>query len=459
MTAPDEQPPRWTQHVWLHLDLDAFFAQVEVLDDPTLAGTPVLVGGRSGRGVVSTASYAARKYGAHSGMPMSQALRLCPHATVLPVRGERYRECSERVFDVCRAFSDRLHVVGCDEAYLDLSGLERWASHLTQHSALPDEAYARAPASARPGPGVDWGAHLAVALRHAVREATRLSCSVGVAPNRFLAKIASDHRKPGGVTVVHEHEAEDFVASLPLRALRGVGPATEDKLRARGFDTGADLVRLPRDEAETLLGEFGAHLWDSAHAKAPASAPRAGFGFGEESLRDRKSISHERTFSEDVSDLDTLRAALSELTARSAYRLRTLGLSAACVTTKVRFGDFTTIQRDHTLSVGADAIDRSSSDLDFFPVAERLMRELLRTRTDQDRLDAGVCAPVRLIGMKLSRFADPGGRQLRLGEEPDIDRHTDLLKAADAVRNKLGYGALRTGSAIGGERRKKRDTE
>ncbi|GAB4546021.1 MAG: DNA polymerase IV [Phycisphaerales bacterium] len=390
-------------------------------------------------------------------MPMSTALRLCPQAIVRPVRFGVYRGLSEQVFDVCREFSDRLHIVGCDEAYLDLSGLERWATTHAHTHPLPDDAYTKAPAGARPNASapVDWPAYIACALRHAVRERTRLSCSVGVAPNRFLAKIASDHRKPGGVTVVHPDSAHDFVASLPLRALRGVGPKTEAHLRARGFSTGADLVSLSREDVERDLGEFGVHLWDSAHGAPPASAPRAGFGFGEGLSRDRKSISHERTFDADVSDLATLRAALNELTGKTAYKLRTLGLSAACVTTKLRFADFSTLQRDRTLSVGPSAIDRSHSDLDFFPVADALLRELLRTRAEESRLELGDTPPVRLIGVKLSRLGDAGGRQLRLGEEPEVQRHEHLLKAADAVRQKLGYGALRTGASLGGERKKK----
>lgn len=451
----NRSPSPWGDHVWLHLDLDAFFAQVEVLEDPSLEGLPLIVGGRAGRGVVSTASYAARVFGIRSGMPMSTALRLCPQAIVKPVRFGTYRALSERVFEACRSFSDRLHVVGCDEAYLNLSGLERWATARARADDLPEEAYVKAPIGARPGLSLDWPAHLACALRHEVKQRTDLSCSVGVAPNRFLAKIASEHRKPGGVTVVHRDEAPAFVATLPISALRGVGPKTEDKLHARGLRTGADLVRMTRDEASDLLGEFGLHLWDNAHGAPPESAPRAGFGYGEEGHRDRKSISHERTFGEDVTDLDTLRATLSELTARCAYKLRTLGLSSACVTTKLRWSDFSTLQRDHTLTVGPGAIDRSDSDLDFFPVADKLLEELLRARTPEHRLHAGETAPVRLIGVKLSRFSDPGGRQLLLGEDAENEKRTGLLKAADAVRDKLGYDALRTGAALDGARRKR----
>ncbi len=460
---------RWPDRVWLHVDLDAFFAQVEEIDNPRLAGVPLIVGGSRksdgsvGRGVVSTCNYPAREFGVRSGMALATALRLCPRAELVPVRFDRYRAFSERTMEVVHRFSPACHVVGCDEAYLELDGLERWATHHAADHPLDGPDLHKAPSTAlgtaSTNPDFDWASYCAAALRRSVRTEAGLSCSVGVGPNRFLAKIASDHNKPGGVTVVTPAHASAFVAGLPLRDLRGVGPATAERLAARGIRSGRDLVERTRDEIEALASEFGVGLWEAAHGAASTSRPRAGVGSGDRSQR--KSISQERTFSDDVTDRAELRATLARLTAKCAYTLRERGLSAACVTTKLRFADFTTLQRDAALSrPDAGAIGRSSDDRDFFPIAERMLDELLSTRTPEHRLKQGVVAPVRLVGVKLSRFGESGGRQMLLGEAEQIEQRTGATRAADAVRKKLGAAAVQPASALAPKKRapKKRGT-
>lgn len=421
-------PPRvaWPGPAWAHLDLDAFFAQVEVLDDPSLRGKPVIVGARRrpdgtiGRGVASTANYEARKYGVRSAMPLATCLRLCPHGIYLPGRFDRYHELSRRVMEVAAGFASAVHIGGIDEAYLDLAGLERWAG------ALP-------PA---PGDGVDdnWPARLALALKAAVRTATGLTCSVGVAPNRFLAKIASDFRKPDGMTAVHPARVREFVGPLAIEKLRGVGAVTAERLRLLGYTTGGELIRDDRAHVEQLLGEWGAHLFDLCHG-APQDAPEEA---------ERKSISHETTFPENISDRAVLIATLSDLAARLAWKLRTKGLRAGCVGLKLRDADFHTVTRDRSLTDhrGGESAPIGFTDLesDIFAVATSLLRRELSDRSL-------AAAPVRLIGIRLSHLTTEGHRQLTLGEVEAFDRRDAIARAADAVRAKLGYGAIRPARA------------
>ncbi len=294
-----------------------------------------------------------------------------------------------------------------------------------------------------PGVERDWPGLLACLVRRAVREATGLTCSLGVGPNRFLSKIASDMRKPAGVTVVHRDDAQAFVSGLGVQKLRGVGPVMAEKLRARGIATGADLLALGRDGAGEVLGEFGAGLYAACVGEPPIGPVRAGFGYGEGEAGvevGRKSISHERTFSEDVRSRAHLHASMASLVAKTAFELRAKGLSAGCVTVRVRLSDFSTHQRDEGL--GACGVVRSDLDADFLEVAHRLLNELLDRHGK-----GGPCPAVRLIGCKLSRLATGGGRQLRLGET-DIEQRSGVLKVADAIRRKHGFDAVRSGAAL-----------
>ncbi len=418
MSAASEPTVAWPGPVWGHLDLDAFFAQVEEMDDPSLRGKPVIVGGRRrpdgsvGRGVASTANYEARKYGVRSAMPLATAIRLCPHAILLPGRFERYHELSDKMMETVEGFAAQVHSRGIDEAYLDLRGLERWAGALPRAQNAPIDC---------------WPARVGEAVKRAVFDATGLTCSVGVAPNRFLAKIASDFNKPNGLTVVHPDVVREFVGPLPIEKLRGVGAATADRLRRLGYTTGAELIRDDRAHVEQLLGEWGAHMFDLCLG-APQDEP----GDAE-----RKSISHETTFPQDIADRAVLIATLADLAARLAWKLRTKGLRAGCVGLKLRYTDFHTLTRDRSLADhSSGSIGFTDQESDILGIASALLRTELADRSLASR-------PVRLIGIRLSNLSTDGHRQLRLGEVDAFDRRDAIAKAADVVRAKMGYASIR----------------
>jgi DNA polymerase-4 len=349
----------------LHCDMDSFFAAVEMRDDPSLRGKPVVVGGDPrGRGVVAAASYEVRKYGVHSAMPAARAIQLCPHAVFLKPDFRRYREESGEIFEIFRRFTPLVQPVSIDEAYLDV----------TEHLA-------------------PWGSATRVAqeIRRRVREERRLTVSIGVAPNKLVAKIASDFHKPDGLTVVHPHKVEAFLAQLPVRKLRGVGPRTEEALAELGIETVEDLRRFSRDELTRRFGRHGGILYEFAR------------GIDERAVvthRERKSLGHENTYREDLRGLDRMDAEMDRFADEVARGLRQRELLASTFTVKVRYGDFTTVTRSKTLPA---------------PTAEagtiaRVARELLR-KTDAPRL------PVRLLGVTASGLSgDDAERQLWLFE-------------------------------------------
>lgn len=402
-----------------HVDLDCFFAQVESLDDPSLRGKPVIVGGERhedgsvGRGVVTTSSYEARAFGVRTAMPLARAHALCPHAIFRRGRFDRYRQLSQRVFEVCESMCPDVRPVGIDEAYLDFSGLERWTHRQRTPLALP----------------MHWSERLARLVQERVRDETGLTLSVGVGPNRFLAKIASGINKPAGICVVRAHEAEDFVARLPIRALRGVGPAAERRLARLGVRTGADIVRRPRSEISALLGEFGEHLYDHAH----------GMGGSELPAHDtRRSISRDTTFRNDVpiapDGVASMRSALAYLTAKAVDTLRRSDLTCGCVGVRVRDSSFRTLQREQSLAT--IGVRRSSDEVEISDLASSLFDELL------DRHRSSGAGAIRLVGVKLSLLSEIRDRQLLLGSEEVETRRDRLGTATDAVRTRLGAAAI-----------------
>ncbi|HET9675662.1 MAG TPA: DNA polymerase IV [Gaiellaceae bacterium] len=302
-----------------HVDLDAFFAAVEELDDPSLRAKPLVVGGDPyGRGVVATANYAARRFGIHSAMSCAEALRRCPTAIFLRPRHARYREVSRSVWGTIRELAPVVEQTGIDEGYLDL----------TEQAA--DFLAARA---------------LAEAIQTAVRGTTDLTCSLGIGNAKVVAKIASDQRKPGGVTVVPAGKEAAFLAPLDIRKLPGVGPRAAERLRPAGVETVGRLATMSDDELATLLpGKLGLELRDRARGidrrrVEPASEPPV-------------SISHEETFDRDVADRARLHEELRRMADSLSRRLDERGLYARTVTTKLRYGDFTTRTRSTTLPVG-----------------------------------------------------------------------------------------------------------
>lgn len=345
-----------------HLDLDAFFAAVEELERPQLRDLPLVVGGDpNGRGVVATANYVARRYGIRSAMSCAEALRRCPQAVFVRPRKGAYVAYSRAVWDVVREVVPTVERLGLDEGYLDLGAV------------APTFAQARA---------------LARAVQVAVRGATGLSCSIGVASSKVVAKVASDRRKPGGLTVVPRGREAAFLAPFPVRLLPGVGPRAEARLTAAGVGTIGELAALGDNELAALLpGKIGRLLHDRAQGIDPRPL---------EPVVEAVSISHEETFDRDVSDVARLHEEVRRMAARVAVRLLEAGQTARTVTTKVRYPDFAIRSRSATLPVGTDDAERLGE----------LACALL------DRALADRPGPLRLVGVGVSTLDEH--RQLAL---------------------------------------------
>jgi DNA polymerase-4 len=345
-----------------HLDLDAFFAAVEQLEDPSLRRRPLVVGGDPhGRGVVATANYVARRFGIHSAMSCAEALRRCPEAVFVRPRHNLYRQYSQTVWQAVREVVPTVEQTGIDEGYLDLGEI------------APDFLAAR---------------KLAEAVQAAVRGASSLTCSLGVASCKVVAKVASDRRKPGGLTVVGPGKEAAFLAPFDVRLLPGVGPCAEERLRAAQIATIGDLAALDDDALRRLLpGKVGALLRDRAQ------------GIDERGLEtqvERISISTEETFERDIADLEQLHAELRRMAGQLAAHLTKKGQAARTVTTKVRYPDFSIRSRSSTLAAGLD---------DAATIGEIACALLDRALADRP-------GPLRLVGVGLSNIED--FRQLAL---------------------------------------------
>ena len=383
----------------LHADLDAFFASVEQLDDPSLRGRPVLVGGTSGRGVVAAASYESRAFGCRSAMPMVRALQLCPQAVVVKPRFGRYSELSGRFMEILGRASPLVEPLSVDEAFVDATG-----SRLLHGD----------------GPAI------ATAIRESTRRELGLTVSVGVGPNKFVAKLASDMRKPDGMTVApaDPDALAAWLAPLSIERMWGVGPKTAPRFHAAGIRTFGDLQRLP---AERVAGELGDH--------AVAMRERA-FGRDDravETEHERKGVGHETTFHEDVADPEAVLDALHGLVEGACRRLRASGGTTRRVTVKIRFGDFETITRSRTLEAETDGT------LAVLGAAKELFRAWA----------AREFVPVRLVGVRLDRTAAGDAAPASLFADPREERERAIDRVADAISGKFGSGAI----ARGGQRR------
>jgi DNA polymerase-4 len=393
------------ERVIIHLDMDAFFAAIEQRDDPGLRGKPVVVGadpkGGMGRGVVSTCSYEAREFGIRSAMPISQAWQRCPQAVYLPVEGEKYQRESHRVREILHEFTPQMQFASIDEAYLDVTGSLRL-----------------------------FGGKRALAerLQQRVAEETGLTCSLGVAPTRLVAKIASDLEKPRGLVVVEPGEVEAFLAPLAIRRLPGVGPRMQEELGRHGIRTFGDLQACSEEDLRAWFGDGWGDL------------ARRGRGQDDSTVTEgegAKSIGHEHTFEQDTDDAELIGSRLLRLCERTARRIRKAGLKGRTVTTKVRFDDFTTITRQRTLGAPVDdatSIHRAAlANLEAADVGERL---------------------VRLIGVQVSGFGEgvPAPRQSELFPDPARSRdeavRRRLAEAEDAVKDRFGEDAIRRGGSM-----------
>lgn len=334
----------------IHIDMDAFFASVEQRDYPHYRNKPVLVGGSpQGRGVVAAASYEARKFGIHSAMPASRAVKLCPHAIFLKPRFDVYREVSVSIREIFYSYTDLVEPLSLDEAYLDVT---------ENHTGNPSATL------------------IAREIKRRIVQETGLTASAGVSSNKFLAKIASDMEKPDGLTVITPEEAERFIENLPIGSFYGVGKATRQKMESLGIYSGADLKKWPEAELVKKFGKTGHHYYRIARGIDTRSV---------EPDRIRKSIGKEKTFAEDVFDLEWIANFLQQLSEKVASSMQALNASGKTITLKVRYENFETITKSQTLPL----FTNSASDL--FVVANRLL----------EQTEAGK-REIRLIGLSVS---------------------------------------------------------
>jgi DNA polymerase-4 len=390
-----------------HVDMDAFFVSVEEIFDPSLKGKPVVVGGKSDqRGVVSAASYAARKFGVHSAMPLRTAGKLCPHAIFVEGHPERYREYSGKVYAVLQHFSPLVEMASVDEAYVDMTGTERLL-----------------------GPPL----RAAHTLHETMKAETGLNCSIGIATSKLVAKIASDQAKPNGILSVMPGVEAHFLAPLEVRRIPGVGKVTEKNLHAIGIRRIGDLAAL--DEAD-LEGRFG--KWGLALAGKAQGFDAGGWFDSEIGQRDQpKSISHEHTFDTDTRDPDRIDSTIAHLAEKVGRRLREHGLYARTLQLKLRYSDFSTITRAHSLPAPTQI------DIDLVENA----RKLVRDNWDPKRT-------IRLLGVHASGFVEERG-QLNLIDGGRSERWRQALEATDKLRDRFGESAVSLGSGLRGRFRER----
>lgn len=374
---------RWLMHV----DMDAFYASIEQKDHPELRGKPVIVGGDGPRGVVSAASYEVRRFGVHSAMPLAQAFKLCPHAVLVPVRMSRYIAVSHQIMDILRRYSPLVEQASVDEAYLDATGLERLFG--------PVEGMARR-------------------IKREVREATGgLTCSIGLAPVKFLAKIASDLDKPDGLSILYPDKVEGFLRSLPVEQIPGVGKAMRQAIQELAVRTCGDVLRYPGAFWERRFGKAGITL----HERAQGIDPRA-----VEPFTPPKSESAETTFDADTQDIAFLKSWLFRHADRVGRRLRKQHLQGRVITLKLKYADFRTITRRVTLESPVCTTES--------------IYETACSLLDHVRLEG----KVRLIGLGVSGFdSQPRQLSLLLGEKPDREkRRAKLDHVMDKLQDKFG---------------------
>jgi DNA polymerase IV len=383
-----------------HVDMDAFFVSVEELFDPSLKGKAVVVGGQRGeRGVVAAASYEARKFGVHSAMPLRTAEKHCPHAIFVNGHPERYRECSEKVYGVLNSFSPLVEMASIDEAYMDMTGTERLH-----------------------GPPL----RAAQKLHQKVKDQTQLNCSIGIGTSRLIAKVSSAKAKPHGVLWVVPGQEAKFLAPLDVRDIPGVGKVTEKNLQALGIHRVGDLAKFDDNFLEDKFGKWGLAL--SGKARGFDAGGWFDSEVGGES--EAKSISHEHTYNEDTGDAQQLESTLMRLSQMVGRRLREAGLYARTLQLKLRYKDFTTITRAHSLAAATQL------DTEIF----EQIRVLFRKNWKKGAL-------VRLLGVHAASFDSADGQ----GDLLDGDRRErwkDVLSAADKLRDRFGESSVTLASGL-----------
>jgi DNA polymerase-4 len=375
--------------VIFHVDMDAFFASVEQRDDPSLCGRPVIVGANpkngTGRGVVSAASYEARRYGVHSAQPISQAFRLCPKGAFVRPRFDRYVEVSDRIMALLESYSPRIEPISLDEAFVDMTGTQRLLGDI-------DEIGRR--------------------IKRRIWETERLTASVGIGPNKLIAKIASDFRKPDGLVRVLPEQVQDFLDPLRITKLWGVGTKTALRLESLGIRKVKDVRQYTEKDLIRFFGAVGKWLWESAHGidDSPVTPDR-----------EAKSISNETTFEEDTADPRLVRAVILELSERVGHRLRMKSLTGKTVEVKIRFDDFTTKTKRRTLARSTDFTES------VFSAALSMLKTF---EADRRR--------IRLLGVGVSQLSSADQVQLELLDSAEQAKRKKLHQAVDRLKEKYG---------------------
>jgi DNA polymerase-4 len=383
------------ERVILHMDMDAFYASVEQMDDPSLKGKPVMVGGTSDRGVVSAASYEARAFGVHSAMPIFQARKQCPHGIYLPVRMKRYKEISGRVMEVLKGMTPLVEQISIDEAYMDFSGTERI-----------------------------WGTPVEIGgmVKAEIRKATSLTCSIGIAPNKFLAKIASDMEKPDGLTIIPTDEIPRVVASLPIGKVPGVGQRTAERLKRLGVLNLGDVRNVPEALLLKKVGSFARRLMAYASGMDPSPV---------RPHHDVKSISSENTLPANTEDREVLKRYLRAQSEIVGRRMRRASVRGTTVTLKLKDADF----RQTTRSTTLDHPIQSSNEI---------YRQVLKLLTGTQAVGA-----YRLVGVGVSNLVPQAStsRQLSLFKrDPGKDQAwEEVERAMDRIRERFGEDAIKRG--------------
>ena len=381
----------------IHLDMDAFYPAVEVLDNPALKGKPVIVGGTKKRGVVSSASYEARRFGVHSAQPMATAMRLCPDGIYLPVRMSRYKEVSKHIFKIFHHFTPLVEPLSIDEAFLDVTGSERLLGQ-------PKD--------------------IAKKIKQTVFEETDLTVSAGVAPSKFVAKIASDMEKPDGLTIVPHDKVREFLDPLPIKKMWGVGKVTQEALAKLNIRTFRDLRQVPLEVLKKKFGKQGIKM----HLLSMGIDDR-----DVEPEHDIKSIGHEQTYLEDIMDKDMAKKELLSLANKTARRMRQEKVTGKSITLKVKYNDFVQITRSKTLPKSID---------DGFQIYSTACNLLEKTEIGK--------RPVRLLGISLSQLSLlEAEKQLSIfNQDESSEKRKRLNIALDSLHEKHGDKSIRPGTLL-----------
>ena len=392
----------------MHVDMDAFFASIEQLDHPEYKGHPVIVGGLSSRGVVATCSYEARKFGVHSAMPISRAKKLCPDGIYVYPRMDRYKEVSHQIFSIMKEFTPHIEPLSIDEAFLEVSGMS------TMYS----------------GPKA-----LGRAIKDRVFEETGLIISAGLAPNKFLAKLASDLDKPDGLVVIPYGREKEILAPLPIKRIWGVGPHTEKRLKAGGFHLMRHIQALPDERSLIpILGNQARRIWELANGIDDRPV---------ETDRKIQSIGAEETYEEDLTDGSTIELEFRYFANRLSKRLRKRNLLGHTVSIKVRYDDFTTVSRQKWLDTPSD------HEHVFFETALLLWNKLMQDKTSKQLKGVTFMdppGPIRLLGLTVSGLDEDVPMQDSLFESPKNETENKLAGVLDSLESKFGETAVMSGA-------------